>query len=381
MSLSALKQWCTEARPLLGEPGRVFNEKWDGPGNLRSQEGAVVGTIMTRPTWDKAVNSLGTTTDPGAKDKIVNDLGKSLAQRKLLFGNTAFTAQGLELFEPVADKYGEVGATYPKAIASSVTEEGKLGGLTEIEALGNDKVEQIKAETKRLDKRLKDAIRTAKSPADANTALEELERWLEGLAALNGDFGKIRAKFSSVETWGKVEATDLVQLARIEKRVGAAQSEYKEALKDVYENRDREGRGYFIAKVEKLEKQYEDWEAGWKKLTNIYTRMESTSAEGLAGIETILADAWDLASSDEYLVTDEGLKALKADCDNGWQAFAAANAAARPGLRGVTASEKVRDLNSGRSWKRSYRIGDGVYKLSVSRSAGGRSSATSRPTC
>jgi len=50
-------------------------------------------------------------------------------------------------------------------------------------------------------------------------------------------------------------------------------------------------------------------------------------------------------------------------------------------LRGVTASEKVRDLNSGRSWKRSYRIGDGVYKLSVSRSAGGRSSATSRPTC
>jgi hypothetical protein len=373
MSSSALQIWCNDARKLLGEEGRVYNEKW---GELRAREDDVVDGIISRSTWDTIVNSLEDTTDLGKKDKIILDLGKSLAVRKALFGDTDFTAEQLVQLEPVADKFIEVASTYPQAInAGGDKNEGKLGDLRKIEELGGERVEEIKAESKRLDRKLKDAIRTDKSATNAYETLEEYEQWLEGLAALNGDFSRIRPKYSDVQTWGRVNATDLVMLARTEKHVVAAQTEYtSEALPAVRENRDREGRGsnrrYFVSKVERLEAQYVNWKNCWEKLTNIFTRIDPTEAEGLAGIEAVLADAWDLASSDEYLNADEGLQAMKADCDLKWQAFANAGPVVRPGLRGVVASEKVQQLNSGRTWKRSYRIGDGVYRLSVSRSAG-----------
>jgi hypothetical protein len=370
MSDTTLEKWCQEAALLLGVPGDVHTTKYP---QLLGKEGEIRGTSISAATWDKAKQRISDATKPEDKDRLVLELGQVAKRNEKLFSKLGLTEQELQGFEPVGDKLGQVNTDFRKA-SNGVNSmaKGTLGSLANVQGMGEENVEEIKEEGRRLQKKFQGAIKKGTPPEQALGALEEYEQFAQGLQAFDSQYSKIRGKYTVLEK-GRLTPLEFIGVARIEQLVDDAHKDWIDALAGAEENLrtgDRgRNRGFFAEKVERVKARYAKWKIDWPKLS-LYDVLDEQHASGLGGLEEIVSDAWDLASSDEYLAPDEGLNEMKADVIQKWQHFmASTNATQKLARRGPVATEKVRNMNSGRQWKRSYKIGDGLYTLSPSRSA------------
>ncbi len=370
MSDNTLEQWCREAEPLVGTPGDIHTTKYP---QLLGKEGDIRGKSMSAATWDKAKQRIGDATEPTEKDRLVLELGQIAKRNDKLFGKLGLTEQELQDFEPVGEKLGQVSTDFRKA-SNALNSKGKgtLGSLANVQGMGEENVEEIKAEGRGLQKKFADAIKKDTPPEKALEALEEYEQFAQGLQAFDSQYVKIRGKYTVLEK-GRLTPTEFISVSRIEQLVDDAHKDWVDAIAGAEDNLKTGERGqnrkFFAGRIEKLKEKYAKWKLDWPKLS-LYDILDEQHPSGLGGLEQIVSDAWDLASSDEYLAPDEGLNEMKADVILKWQHFVnSTTTAEKLTRRGPVASQKVRDMNSGRQWKGSYRIGDGLYKLSESRSA------------
>ena len=368
MPLKELQAWCQEAKKILGTPGEIATKKYD---ELLKMEDEIAGHTVPTASWNQAKLDIGTALG-AEKDERILALGRHATASKALFGPTALTEGELIALEPVAAKYGEMVLEHGPTLGGLGDKTaGKLGKLTNVEGLREDAVEELKQEAKSLHQAIVTATRTNKSAPEAQKALDQHREFLEGVEALDKNFARVTQKYNKFDH-GDIAPTDKVKLARIESLVADLIADWNEAEQGMVENKtntEKQGRIHYGAVQDRIVNDFAKWQSKWKKVP-YYTAIDPTSPDGLKGLQDILDQAWDLAGSDEYAPNDAGLKAMKDEVENLWQFYVAGTVAQRIDRRGVTASDNVRGMNTGRTWKRSYKIGTGLYRLSESRSAG-----------